>query len=143
MLGVRVTFMVIFLMVVECGQSVGCGLANPALVASELCKMVWVAVLCVVLCHSVYSVQFEHFPVLHDSQYRDGKHRGQGVGEVVVREKNGDVQDLIDFVNENGEDDNKEIVGRHRVKHSKGIFHPQLEVGMKTGRRMMTKARCR
>ena len=111
--------------------------------------MVWVAVLCVVLCHGVYSLQFEHFPVLHDSQYRYATHRGQGV----VREKNGDVQDLIDFVTERGERDGKEIVGRQRIKHSKGIFHPQLEmngrerdsveVGMKIGRRMMRMARCR
>ena len=77
--------------------------------------MVWVAVLCVVLCHGVYSVQFEHFPVLHDSQYRYGTHMGQGVEEAVVREKNEDVQDLIDFVtdlsDEEESEDDMEMVG--------------------------------
>ena len=70
--------------------------------------MVLVVVLCVLLYHSVYCVQFEHFPVVSDMQYRYGTHRGQGVGEGVGGEMNGDVQDLIDFVSDHSDQESED-----------------------------------
>ena len=95
---------------------------------SQLHRMVLVVVLCVLLYHSVYCVQFEHFPVVSDMQYRYGTHRGQGVGvgKGVGGIKNGDVQDLIDFVSDHSDqdsEDGREQGVRQRVKQTQGIFH--------------------
>ena len=85
-----------------------------------------VVVLCLLMYHSVYCVQFQHFLVVSDMQYRYGTHRVQGVGEGVGGMKNGDVQDLIDFVSDHSDqecEDGREQGERQRVKQTQGIFH--------------------
>ena len=71
---------------------------------------------------SVYSVQFEHFPTCTDVQYRHGTQTVHNVGRVVVYhrgEKNGNVQDLIDFISSHSdeeEDDREKVVRRMKQK---------------------------
>ena len=96
--------MLILLMVIKCRHSVACVVAQATqLFYNMLCTFVLY-----VLLYSVNSVQFTHFPELSGVQYRYGVHKkGQEelVGEGLVREKNGNVQDLIDFVSDHSDDE--------------------------------------
>ena len=99
-------------------------------------KCVYSILLSVLMYSSVYSVQFEHFPTCTDVQYRHSTQAG--VGRVVVYdrgEKNGNVQDLIDFISSHSdeEEDDREKVVR-RMKQKTGMLPGGDQGGDKRGR---------
>ena len=89
------------------------------------------------------SLQFAHFPAFGNNEqqlYLPGGWRGNGE-EKVVREKTGDVQDLIDFVNDRENTKEEKAKTREKVKLNEKLFPSRRKDSVNEEKKMKVRAR--
>ena len=101
-----------------------------------------VSFMCVALT-AAGSLQFDHFPAFGNNEQHlnfPSGWRGNG-DEKLVREKTGDVQDLIDFVNDRGNTKNEKAKIREKVKLNEKLFPSRRKDSVNEEKKMKVRAR--